>query len=233
MTHKQTKTSPTPRRNEILDAAQRFVATKGFEQMTIEDILADLSISKGAFYHYFQSKGVLLEALIDRMGEEARQVLLPILADPQLSAMEKLQHWFDRAAQWKTARRDLLLSLIRVWYHDDNAVVRLKLRSETLAWMRPLLAQVIRQGIAEGIFSPAHPEQVGQVVFSMLYDLGDSLAEGLVAGQVDEGTFAEAQGETAAFTDAVERALGTPSGSLTLIDPDMLREWYTVPTPVV
>jgi len=229
MARKRSELSPTSRRNEILDAAQRFVASKGFEQMTIEDILADLSISKGAFYHYFESKGVLLEALIGRMGDEARRVLMPILEDPQLTALQKLQHWFDMAAQWKTARRDLLLSLIRVWYHDDNAVVRLKLRSETLAWIRPLLSQVIHQGIEEEVFTPAYPEQVGQVVFSLLYDLGDRLAEGLLREPADEGTFADARGATAAYTDAVERALGTPSGSLSMIDPEMLRAWYAAP----
>jgi AcrR family transcriptional regulator len=219
----------TARRNEILDAAQRFVGSKGFEQMTIEDILADLRISKGAFYHYFESKGVLLEALISRMGDEAKAVLVPILDNPRLSALDKLQRWFDTAAQWKTARRELLLALIQTWYHDNNAVVRLKLRTETLAWISPLLAPVIRQGIDEGAFAPSLPEQVGQVVFSLLYDLGDSLAAGLLGGSIDEGTFAAAQSTTAAFTDAVERVLGAQPGSLTMIDPEMLREWYAIP----
>ena len=41
------------KRNEILDAAQRLVYTKGYERMTIQGILADLQISSGAFYHYF------------------------------------------------------------------------------------------------------------------------------------------------------------------------------------
>jgi AcrR family transcriptional regulator len=49
------------KRNEIIDAAQRFIYTKGYEQMTIQDILDELQISKGAFYHYFDSKGALLE----------------------------------------------------------------------------------------------------------------------------------------------------------------------------
>lgn len=35
------------KRNEILEAAQRLVYTKGYEQMTIQDILDSLQISKG------------------------------------------------------------------------------------------------------------------------------------------------------------------------------------------
>jgi len=43
------------RRNEILDAVQRLVFTKGYQQMSIQDILDDLHMSKRAFYHYFAS----------------------------------------------------------------------------------------------------------------------------------------------------------------------------------
>ena len=38
----------TGKRNVILDVAQRLIYTKGYEQMTIQDILAELQISKGA-----------------------------------------------------------------------------------------------------------------------------------------------------------------------------------------
>ena len=48
------------KRNQILDVTQRLVYTKGYEQMAIQDILDELLISKGAFYHYFDSKPALL-----------------------------------------------------------------------------------------------------------------------------------------------------------------------------
>ena len=44
------------RRDEILDAAQRLILSTGYERLTVHDILDDLQISKGAFYHYFGSK---------------------------------------------------------------------------------------------------------------------------------------------------------------------------------
>ena len=55
------------KRNEILEAAQRLVFTKGYERMTIQDLQAELKISSGAFYHYFGSKPAVLEALAERM----------------------------------------------------------------------------------------------------------------------------------------------------------------------
>lgn len=87
------------KRNEILNAAQRLVYTKGYERMTIQDILEILQISKGAFYHYFDSKPAVLEALIERIGEETNKPLLPILQNPNLSAIEKLRGF---SVRWTT-----------------------------------------------------------------------------------------------------------------------------------
>src|SRR5262245_42354191 len=88
------------KRNEILDAAQRLVFTKGYEQMSIQDILDALSISKGAFYHYFDSKPALLEAFIERGQGEIEQAFKALVDDPYLSALDKLRQFFaelDRA----------------------------------------------------------------------------------------------------------------------------------------
>src|SRR3954462_785390 len=89
------------KRNQILDVTQRLVYTKGYEQMAIQDILGVLKISKGAFYHYFDSKPAWLEALVDRIGEAAFDLLNPIVHDPPLPALEKLQRFFDTAVRWK------------------------------------------------------------------------------------------------------------------------------------
>ena len=226
------RTEQASRKDEILDVAERLVVSKGYQQMTIEDILSELRISKGAFYHYFDSKAGLLEALIRRMRDQAGQVLTPILEDPRLPAVQKLQRWFDAAARWKTARKEYMLSLLQVWYHDDNAVVRQKLRADMLAWIRPMLTRVVRQGIDEGSFATPYPDHVGQVVFSLVYELGDGMAAQLLSGETGEEALAHACVSAEAFTDAIERALGARRGSLTLIDPETLRPWFTAPVPV-
>ena len=59
------------RRDTFLDAAQRLIQSKGYEQMSVQDVLADVGTSKGAFYHYFDSKAALLEGVVDRMVVQA------------------------------------------------------------------------------------------------------------------------------------------------------------------
>ena len=56
-------TAHAVRRDEFVDAAQRLIQSPGYEQMSVQDVLDELGASKGAFYHYFDSKEALLEAV--------------------------------------------------------------------------------------------------------------------------------------------------------------------------
>lgn len=217
------------KRRAILDAARRLVQTKGYEQMAIQDILDDLQISKGAFYHYFGSKQALLEALIDHLLDEGEQLLIAITQDPMLSALEKLQRFFVQLAQWKTAQKDTLLGLLRVWYADENALVRQKLHAARIKRVTPWLSAIIRQGLEEGTLTTGYPDKVGQVVVSLLNDHSNTLAELLLSGQFGSEQFVHVEQTVAVYTDALERVLGVPSHSLQLVDVATLNAWFGSP----
>jgi AcrR family transcriptional regulator len=57
------------RRQQIVDAAWRCAARKGFRATTVDDVCAEAGVSKGAFYIYFQQKQDLLLALLDEESE--------------------------------------------------------------------------------------------------------------------------------------------------------------------
>ena len=52
------------RREQIIQAAMRVFARKGFMRATNKDIAAEAAITPGLIYHYFKSKEALLEAVI-------------------------------------------------------------------------------------------------------------------------------------------------------------------------
>ena len=217
---------PALRRNEILDSAQRLVYTKGFDQMTIQDILDDLHISKGAFYHYFDSKPALLDALLVRMREQAEQVIMPVFHDPRRNALEKLQDFVETSGRWKTARKDYVLALIRGWYSDDNAVVRQKQMAFLSQWMGPLMTEIIQQGVREGLMATPYPDQMGDVILAMIQGLSDTMTRLLLACEPGCVDLQQVDRLIAAYTCTVERALGIAPGSLKLVDPDVIKEWF-------
>lgn len=213
------------RRNEILDVARQLIYSKGYEQMTIQDMLDNLQIAKGTFYHYFNSKQELLEALIERMQGEVEQLLLPIVHDDTLPALEKFQRFFATLARWKTERKTFLLSLVRVWYTDENAVVRHKLRVAGAKWITPLLAVIIHQGLREGVFTTPYPDQISEVIVHLGDGMNNALAELLLSIEPERDDLSRLEGVTAVYTDAIERVLGAPSGSLEIVDNETLKEW--------
>ena len=223
------------RRNQILDTALRLVYTKGYEQMTIQDILDNLQVSKGAFYHYFNSKAAVLEALVERIVDEVEPLLLSIVQDPHLSALEKFQRFFDTTARWKTDRKDLMLGLMRMWYADENAIVRQKVFASTLRRVTPLLAEITHQGVQEGVFTTSYPDAVCQMYFYFLQGLGEAFVELLLTDEDRAKAMQEATLKVAAYNEALERVLGTPRGSINLIDAETLEAWFVRPetTPVV
>jgi AcrR family transcriptional regulator len=219
------------RRNEILEVARKLVYTKGYEQMSIQDILDELKISKGAFYHYFDSKPALLEALIDRMGDEAEETIFPLLDDPALPALEKLRRYFSGAVRWKSAQKEYMLALLRVWYSDDNSIIRQKVFAKMRNRVTPHFTQVIRQGIQEGTLSTPYPEQATEISLYLILGLGEKFGEvilGYEAGKNQlsaEDRFQAIHEAVAAYTYALERVLGASVGSMQLMDADSIRVW--------
>jgi AcrR family transcriptional regulator len=80
---------PEERKSEILDAAEKLFAAKGYEAATVNYILDAVKIAKGTFYYYFKSKEDVLDALIERRINEGMQKAEEI-AVSTLPPVEKL-----------------------------------------------------------------------------------------------------------------------------------------------
>ena len=216
------------KRGEILDAAQRLVLTKGYEQMSIQDVLDYVKISSGAFHHYFDSRRALLEALIERIRQESEKPLLPIIHDPQLNAIEKLQGFFDTLDRLRSANKAEIIKLVHVWYTDDNAIVRQKVDDAVIEQRAPLLNEIVRQGIREGIFTISYPDKAGEVILSLLQGMGNTHARlllSLVHKRDDQRCIEEIVATHVAYMEAIERVLGAPPNSLHRIDAAAVNFW--------
>ncbi len=202
------------KRNAILDVAARYITTKGYEQMTTQDLLEALQISRGAFYHYFESKQALLMALVERIGEQAEHLVLPIASSSVLPAQDKLLRVFAVLNQYKQENLDLVFAFMRIWYADENALFRQKLYLVRIKRLAPLLSQIIQQGVAEGVFTTAYPDQAARTILSLLEDLGYATVELLLVEKgkpIDLSRMVQLGEATA---DMLERVLGISPGGL-------------------
>ena len=205
------------RRREILDSALRLMHQKGYDRMTIQDVLVDLQMSKGALYHYFDSKQALLEGMVEEIAESGSTALRAVVDNPELGAIDKLHAYFKMSTAWKTEHLAEVTMTMRLWRHENNALLRQKLSQESMRTSTPALVSIITQGCREGVFDTTHPREAAIIIAGMGLHLADAIIDAIEADGTEplDASGSRAGSVVAAYTDAFERILGAPSGSLT------------------
>lgn len=82
------------KKQEILRSALKCFAKKGFQQATMDDIVEDSGLSKGAIYNYFKSKDEIYLELMKSNTEETERRLKEKL-EKLATAKEKLAFVFE------------------------------------------------------------------------------------------------------------------------------------------
>jgi AcrR family transcriptional regulator len=205
------------RRSQILASALRLMHAKGYQAMTIQDVLDDLQMSKGALYHYFDSKQALLEGIVESMARSGSAALQSVV-DADLDAIAKMHAYFQVSSAWKAEHATEVITAMRLWRHENNSLLRQKMSQETMRHNTPALEAIITQGCEEGVFDTAHPHEAAIIIAGMGLHLADAFIDAIDEDGTDPfgASGSGAASVVAAYTDAFERILGSPAGSLTL-----------------
>lgn len=103
-------------RQRLVDAAERLIRAGGLGRLSVEAVIREAGLSKGAFFHHFGSKDDLLLAIIERLtGEvEARRLKRAAGASPGrgLRLRTQIEMSFDDDPAERARLRALLLAII-------------------------------------------------------------------------------------------------------------------------
>ena len=203
------------RRAEILRVAEDLFYEKGYESTTLSDILHALGLSKGGFYHHFESKESLLQAICDKKAEESyRAALEAVNACPGAWA-DKFNAMVDQYGMWQPGNADFMGLLIRVAYREDNLVMRDKLKKRSMELMLPLVNDIVRGGVAAQEVITPYPAGTGMLVLQLGSSFSDAIA-GLMLGDAERLDTAKILEYLELYRYAVEQVLGAPYGSIVL-----------------
>lgn len=75
----RTRMRPEERRQQILNVALELFAKRGFEEVTIGDIAAEMDIVRPTIYIYFPSTNAILDAIFENLLESYWQKLEPLI----------------------------------------------------------------------------------------------------------------------------------------------------------
>jgi len=204
------------RRQVLLEAAERMFYERGYESTSVQDIIDALGFSKGGFYHHFESKLVLLEAICDSRAQRSFRAGELAVAECQGAATEKLNALFRHATILQAGSADFIGLLLRVAYREDGALMRERMKQRQLALNLPLMDRIVAEGIASGVFYSPLPAQIGEMVLRLCMQLTDEIAFLLAKSQKNAEIMALIFEKLKAYRHAVENLLYAPYGSVVI-----------------
>lgn len=148
----------------ILETATHLFSEKGLENVSVEDVVREVGVTRGAFYHYFKSREELISSVMYKSFNDNNPF---ILANKQegLNALEKLRFVLKLDLR---PRLDMSDSL-RIEMHklaDSPAVFKNELLTQVNV-VAPYVERLLIEGNEDGSISVKYPKQVSQVI-SML-----------------------------------------------------------------
>jgi TetR/AcrR family transcriptional regulator, cholesterol catabolism regulator len=211
---------PDIRRAEMLDRAAELFLRHGYDNVSLNDLIADARISKGAFYHWFPSKDALIAALAERSASEAFAAVEDALAECAGNALDRLnavlQAGFD--INMKMGGPEQLAAMVSL-LRPDNARLYGRILTVEERLFLPLLTRLISEGVAQGVFDTFDPEGVADMIYGLAGRTNSTILDVLHA--CDEPARDRAIDVlTTRFRLhglAVDRILGLPDGSVTAL----------------
>ena len=216
---------PVPaRRDEMLDVAQRLFALNGYDGTSVAQIIGELGVSKGAFYHYFESKEDLVEALACRFAKATAAEAEEQLQDPTQDAFSRLMAFMRTMRRHKAANVEELRATFEPLFRAENLMLYARTQRAIMDVVRPILTRIIVEGVADQTFDTPDPENAAETILHLLTANRDLVTE--LYYTRDARQF-RALGErlldkTRYLATVIDRILGLPEGSIELADRDTL-----------
>ncbi len=155
-------------RTNLLAAALKQFAVHGYDATSVDDICAAAQVSKGAFYHHFESKHALFLCLLDTWIQAIRdnlaQLQRPTVPETMLTITEVIPGILASA-------RDQLPMFLEFWLQANRDEKVWQATIEPYQQFRAYFAGLVAQGIQEGSLRDVDARVAGEIILSMAVGL--------------------------------------------------------------
>jgi AcrR family transcriptional regulator len=146
----------------LLDAARARFASEGFAETSLDAVVADAGVTKGALYHHFASKRDLFQAVFDREQARLAQALAEAFvaeSDPWDGLRAACRAFLDTALEPDIQRIVLV---------DSFSVLGLAAVREAEEGLLNGMVEALRLSIEAGRIAPRPPEPLAALLFGAL-----------------------------------------------------------------
>ncbi|TKJ28787.1 MAG: hypothetical protein CEE40_10710 [Chloroflexi bacterium B3_Chlor] len=156
------------RETQILDAAARVFARKGYERATTREIASEAGLSEGTIYNYFDSKRHLLIAMAVRLALDSLQELdsLPPMEDEQAHVTALITNRFELLL----SNLDLVRALMPQILVDDD--LRQEYMTKVLSPAISYLGEYLKKREVAGAFRKVKADFVARAMIGAVMSFG-------------------------------------------------------------
>ena len=146
---------------KILDTAERLFIEMGYDRASLQEIIDETGLSKGAIYHHFASKEDIFYAVCDRIGQRNAEVLSQVRDAPGLNGLEKLRAMLKTSLQ---PERQAKMFCMMPYLMDNAKFLATEMRSIFTEVVPCFVDPIIRQGMADGSIRTEHPKELAEAM---------------------------------------------------------------------
>lgn len=159
------KNNPEQTLENILSISAKLFTEKGFEKTSIQDIINELGMSKGAIYHHFKSKEEILDAVLLKHSYQLEQMIKQLIHDNDTcTAREKLIKVLDY--NWGYIEENSLDKIMASQTYNSQFI--LGAMKTTIKNSAPIFAKIMYEGKEDGSITTEYPDECAQVFFLLI-----------------------------------------------------------------
>jgi|GEM_PF-235490 len=198
------------KRSLVLDAMEKLIMEGKAASCTVGEIAKAAGIGKGSVYYYYNSKEEVETDLYFKIFDDFIDGCKFVL-DVEAGALEKLEllfvDYFTRMSKLVCGNQSSARSMLDAYLHlPQNAAIHQKTIAHAVKRASCIMAEILRQGVKEGVIECNEPEERAQImvgVTAFLFDPG-------IFKQIPQ----EINSRMRAFAEIMERDLKTEKGRL-------------------
>jgi AcrR family transcriptional regulator len=214
------------RKGEIVRAARELFFEHGYNQVSIQQIIDRIGIAKGTFYHHFDSKDALLDAVTLQVSDMGWESIRQVVEDNHLSALEKFSAVFGASRDWKLSNKRETLAVYKAMTMAENLPFRVRFSELQKERLTKVLAKVVEEGIREGSMDTAFPAEAARASVAITETMMLRVLELLSVKEDPDHCRRQVEQLVEGSQDAVERVLGVESGELVLVRMEDMMRWF-------
>ena len=199
-----------PKYEQILDALQNLMESRSIQSISVSEIAQTAGMGKGSIYYYFPSKDAILDALIERNYEKPLETAKTLAGQTEISPFTRMAMIFQacRSSSSEFLRQEEK-EPVSLTGAQEHAFIHQKYMAHLISELKPVLAEIIRQGIDSGEIHFSDPAALAEIVLIVLTVKLDNT---LVPSSRDgiEGTMR-------ALVSLLEKGTENPAGSLNFL----------------